>query len=309
MRFIAALLAYVAIAMTVAGCDPVTERRYITEGAGVDLYTADRANQIELQKQYVDFICTQAGGCGGNWALFVQAGMNDIDQRCDGFLTWLDARRRDREPVLAEINAINTAVHAIMTVTGASPASLDIVVAAFGLASATYNNWNSRLLFAVNQSTVQEVVYTSQGEFRKKIATFPVNDEPNAIYLLRNYLRLCMPTTIEAAVNVSTTLVQHGATAAQTQSTIVRTVSRSNPRGGVVTRSTLGTDDARKILTDYVYPNGVRNARDKDHEAEVKKIMKDLKIRAPVFFFLNSATYKTQRAELLRQLKAKGAIP
>ena len=75
------------------------------------------------------------------------------------FLTWLDARRRDKEPVLAEINAISTATHAIMTVrTGRRPQSLDIVVAAFGLASATYANWNSRLLLSVNQSTVQEVV-------------------------------------------------------------------------------------------------------------------------------------------------------
>jgi hypothetical protein len=145
---------------------------------------------------------------------FVIAGMNDIDQRCDGFLTWLDARRRDREPVLAELAAIGAAAHSIMTVTGSSPKSLDILAAAFGLAAATYSNWNSRLLISVEQSTVQEVVFSSQGKFRDKIKDYPVTDRPTAIYLLRNYLRLCMPITIEATFNTSTTLVQRSPEAA-----------------------------------------------------------------------------------------------
>jgi hypothetical protein len=212
MRFFAPLVACVGIALTAAGCDPVTERRYFTEGAGVDLYTADRANQVELQNQYIAFVCDQAGpACAsGNWTAFVQAGMNDIDQRCDGFLLWLDARRRDKEPVLGEISALSTATHAIMTVSGASPKSLDIVTAAFGLATQTYINWNSRLLISVNQSTVQTVVYSGQTDFRQKINGYSVPDQPTAIYLLRNYLRICMPTTIEAEINTTPTLVQRG---------------------------------------------------------------------------------------------------
>lgn len=212
MRTVAFVLACVAISLTTAGCDPGTERRYFTEGAGVDLYTADRERQINLQRQYINFVCDQANiACPpGNWTTFVLAGMNDIDLRCDGFLTWLDARRRDREPVLAEINAISTATHAIMTVTGVSPKSLDIVAAAFGLASATYTNWNSRLLISVNQSTVQTVVYSRQSDFRKAINSIVVPDQPTAIYYLRSYLRICLPTTIEAEINTMPTLVQRG---------------------------------------------------------------------------------------------------
>jgi len=211
MRRVGLLLGCIGLALTTAACDPTTERRYFTEGAGVDLYTADRAQQIELQREYINFVCEQAGpNCGGGWTAFVQAGMNDIDQRCDGFLTWLDARRRDREPVLGEINAVSTATHAIMTVTGASPRSLDIATAAFGLASASYMNWNSRLLISVNQSTVQTVVYSRQTDFRQKINGYVVPDQGAAIYLLRSYLRICLPTTIEAEINTTPTLVQRG---------------------------------------------------------------------------------------------------
>jgi len=206
-----------ALSLLIAGCNPATDRRYIDEGAGVNLNVGDGATQTELLKEYIAYICDQMGAdqtCIGNWTTFVQAGMNDIDQRCDGFLTWLDARRRDKEPVLAEMAAVTAATHSIMTVTGASPKSLDIVTAAFGLASASYTNWNSRLLISVNQSTVQEVVYNNQGKFRDKIKAYSVPDQPTAIYLLRNYLRICMPITIEATFNTSTTLVERSPSAA-----------------------------------------------------------------------------------------------
>jgi hypothetical protein len=228
MRIAGIVAGCITLAMLVCGCDLATERRYVNEGAGVDLYSADRASQVELLKQYQQFICDELGSAcaSSDWGTFVLAGMNDIDQRCDGFLTWLDARRRDKEPILAELSAINTAVHSIMTVTGSNPRSLDIVTAAFGLASASYANWNSRLLIAANQSTVQEIVYKGQGDYRDKIKAYRVPDQPTAIYLLRNYLRLCMPTTIEASLNTTTTLVLRDAPKAARDNLVVSTVAR-----------------------------------------------------------------------------------
>ena len=64
MRLVVRALLCAGALVVLAGCDPTTERRYFTEGAGVDLYTADRAQQVELQNQYVDFICAQSGDYG-----------------------------------------------------------------------------------------------------------------------------------------------------------------------------------------------------------------------------------------------------
>lgn len=301
MRFFASLFVCAGIAVTVAGCDPVTERRYITEGAGVDLYTADRANQVELQKQYVDFICGQAGSnCGGSWGAFVQAGMNDIDLRCDGYLTWLDARRRDKEPVLNELTAIGATAHTIMTVSGAGSDSLNIVTAAMALAAATYTNWNSRLLLAINQSTVQDIVYTSQGQYREKIKNFPINDQPTAIYLLRNYLRLCMPTTIEANINTTSILVQSGNPASAMHGTVVKSVK---PPPIVRAHGTFMEDEASTALIKYIYPNGIRNKPDPDHAQEVVKFIRDNNINAGVQAFLSQDTFAQQRSQLALKLK------
>ena len=312
MRCVIRFVACAMLAISVAGCDPTIERRYITEGAGIDLYTSDRASQNDLLNAYIGFVCVQAGpSCGNNWTVFVQAGMNDIDLRCDGFLTWIDARRRDREPVLAEISAINTAVHAIMTVTGSSPKSLDIVTAAFGLASATYNNWNSRLLIAVNQSTIQDVVYTSQGEFRDKIKDYRVPDQAAAIYLLRNYLRLCMPTTIEAAINTTTTLVQRGdLTAAKKNLVVKNTQPPRGPSDGGATnvrfQSGFLCDENCVILSKFLEPNGVR---DPAHEKIITDFLveKGIKVRPGVF--INTAQFVAERAELVRRLRQINLIP
>jgi hypothetical protein len=240
MRMVFRLVACAAIALVAASCgNPMLERKYINEGAGVDLYSGDADNQIALLNQYITFVCTQVGRdpCIVGSQTFVQAGMNDIDQRCDGYLTWLDARRRDQTPVLAEISAIQGATHDIMAITGSSVKSLNIVTTAFALATATYTNWNSRLLISVNQSTIQEVVYNSQWKYRDKIKNSLVPDQPTAIYLLRNYLRLCMPITIEASINTSTLLVQRdlGPDVTQplvVQSTALPTLVRSIPPGG-----------------------------------------------------------------------------
>jgi len=309
MRGVGVVAGCVALAMLVSGCDPVTDRRYVNEGAGVDLYTADRASQTELLKEYERFVCAQLGpSCTSDWGTFVLAGMNDIDQRCDGFLTWLDARRRDKEPILAEISAINTAAHAIMTVTGSNPASLDIVTAAFGLASASYANWNSRLLISANQSTVQEIVYKGQGDFRGKIKAYPVPDQPTAIYLLRNYLRLCMPITIEAAINTNTTLVLRDAPTEARKNLVVANTTPANTTPPMVTRAVFRPDDSSAILEKFLDPDGT-GMRKPERVQVVTPFLTKIGLRArDLTRFLNGSEFATQRQSLVKELRTAGKL-
>nr|WP_157872635.1 hypothetical protein [Bradyrhizobium sp. ORS 278] len=275
----------------------------MTEGAGIDLYTADRAGQVELLNQYREFVCNQAGpSCDSNWTVFVQAGMNDIDLRCDGFLTWLDARRRDKEPIVAEISAINTAVHGVMTVTGSSPASLDIVTAIFGLASASYVNWNSRLLIAANQSTVQEIVYTSQGQFRDKIKNYIVPDQPGAIYLLRNYLRLCMPTTIEASINTSATLVQRGASVEAQRNLIVTSTKPDTMQTTIRSQSRFAIDGSSALIKAWLSPGGVL---DKARRQIISSFISRENLNIQITIFLNAAPFANKRLQFIEENKIR----
>jgi len=227
MRFIARALLCASSVLLAAGCNLAADRQYMNEGAGVELDYAGLPEATARQQVYINEICQQAGyprqeladagpSCmdRSGWDAFVLAGINDINRRCDGYLTWLDAKRRDRAPIQKEFLAVAGATDAILAASGASSGTLAIVSAALALAGATYDNWNSRLLLAVNQSTVQEVVYSRQTQFMEQLnEQFKgrhVSSRAAAIYLLRNYLRLCMPTTIETDINTSITLVQRG---------------------------------------------------------------------------------------------------
>ena len=231
-------------ALAVAACN-TTSDQYFREGAGSDLYSAQLAQATQLQDEYVYYICRQAGNpnlesAAGpscdvtDWTAFTLAGMNDIEQRCDAYLNWLDAQRRDRTPVLSQIAAMGGAAGSIMGVAGASTQALSIVAAAFGLASTAYANWNSRLLLDVDHSTVQTIVYTRQQQYRQANAGVIVPDRPAAIYLLRGYLRICMPITIETDINTSVTLVRSGASQSILQTTPL--VRPAVPGGGQLRR-------------------------------------------------------------------------
>src|SRR5580658_6925097 len=114
MRGACIIAGCVAVALLVGGCDPTRDSRYISEGIGTDLYWDGLPAATQLQDAYLANICAQAisptarsvdtVSCDGlaltprNWGLLVQAGMNDIDLRCDAYLSWLYDRKSSKEP-------------------------------------------------------------------------------------------------------------------------------------------------------------------------------------------------------------------
>jgi len=224
MRCVRVLFSLIGLAVLLVGCDSL-DRRYFREGIGSDLSTADLPQETQLQEQYIGYICRQAGlplvevaqgvpACGigpadvAGWTMFVQAGLNDIDKRCDAYLMWLDARRRFSSAAQQQISDTRTATEAIMGFTGGGPKAIAVVGSAFGFAAATFTNLNSRLLLEVNHSTVQSLVLNRQTDYREGLKVKLIPDRPAAIYALRSYLRLCMPMTIETEINTTITSVE-----------------------------------------------------------------------------------------------------
>src|SRR5262249_16381517 len=148
---------------------------YVREGAGTNLYWSGLADATQLQELYIGYICRQAGlpvisegsslRCGDNafgprqWTIFVQAGMNDIDKRCNAYLAWLDEKKRSSGPILQQIADVDKATLAILTATSVGAVPMGIVGAAFGLATDTFTNVNHRLILELDKTTVQAVVF------------------------------------------------------------------------------------------------------------------------------------------------------
>lgn len=223
MRRKGAIVAVVGLALLSAGCN--TDGTYLREGAGTEVATTDIVSVTNIQEIYFGEVCRQAGlsvrqaadgvilcdeamMAPGAWTLFVQAGMNDIDRRCDAYLAWLDDRRRWREPILKQLHSTAAVTAAIMGLTGVSAVPIAIVGAAFGFAQETFVNISGRLVTEVNQSTVQSLVLMRQNDYRAGIARKAIANRPAALYALRSYLRICMPMTIETEINTTVTAIE-----------------------------------------------------------------------------------------------------
>jgi hypothetical protein len=204
-------------ALLVGGCDTAKDSQYLKVGIGTDLYWDGLPAATELQDIYLANICAQAISptastsdvaiCEGltlgsrDWGLIVQAGMNDIDLRCDGYLAWLHDKRSSREPILKQLAAMGGATAAILKATEVGPTPIALAGIAFGLAAETFTNVDMRLLNGVDYTTVQSVVRDNRTRFRGANLSLVIDNRPAAIYVLRNYMSICMPSSIEMSIN------------------------------------------------------------------------------------------------------------
>jgi hypothetical protein len=298
----------VALALLVGGCDTL-DGRYTREGVGTELYTPEIVNQARLQEIYVGYICQQAGlsyeqsgdilyclepAVSRNWQVFVQAGLNDIDRRCDGYLTWLDNRRRSVGPIHQQILDTEAATLLILGATAADPTkAIAVVGAAFGLAAHSFTNFNNRFLFEVEKSTVQTVVLTRQQQYREALPKL-IDNRPAAIYALRQYLRLCMPMTIETQINTTVKLFERGGTVALQQ-------SAARPMIDAGTVSTATTRVAFTPLTDITTRIRKFSNANSKNQAAVEAWLSKNNVDMPIAFFLRSPNRELQQ-KMVREL-------
>ena len=217
----------VALALLLSGCD-TTDSNYFRYGVGANLYSEDIVQTTQLQDVYFtelcrqalplistsDSVCINAGPNAAAWGLIVQAGLNDIDRRCDSYLAWLDDRRRTNNAVLKELADVTVASQAIMRVGGVGANPITLAGLAFGLAANTFTNINSRLLLEVDKTTVQTLVLRRRDEYRFQLRSIQIESKPAAVHALRSYLNICTPYTIETDINSTITVFQTGGPAA-----------------------------------------------------------------------------------------------
>jgi hypothetical protein len=312
-----------ALALLVGGCDTL-DGRYTKEGIGTEIYAPEIVNQARLQEIYVGYICQQAGlsyeqsgdilycrepSVTGNWQIFVQAGMNDIDRRCDAYLTWLDNRRRSVGPIHQQILDTEATTLLILGATAADPTkAIAVVGAAFGLAAHSFTNFNSRFLFEVEKSTVQSVVLTRQQKYRETLPRV-IDNRPAAIYALRQYLRLCMPMTIETQINTTVKLFERGGTAALEHAAAHPMIDAHTVNTVTTTRirANFTPDNSSDILEKFLDPTGA-GVRDSARSKIVTDLIAAKGLTVRLTMFLNSPQFAAKRAEVVRDLRSAGKL-
>lgn len=213
----AVIVALVAVAAS--GCEPLTQdEKLIAYGIGPGLADPGMADASLRLDAYFGYLCYQGNLPGSwreqqvprcdyarfssqEWTLLVSTGFNDIDRRCDAYLGWLNNKRRRQPALISQITDTRNFVAALLTAAGETGTPLAVVGQAFGFAASTFNNSHSRLLLEIEQSTVETIVMERRLAFREDMRNVRYANKPDTIYVLRSYLRLCMPFAIEAGIN------------------------------------------------------------------------------------------------------------
>lgn len=247
----------------------------LVNGIGSNAYVDDTVSRAKTQHRYFELMCGRAGlnylraaaecdySRDGVWREVVYAALNDIDERCNAYLDSLDDARRDREAYVAQLKASTSTANVIIALTGgASAKTLAILQAAFGLAAESLDIYYSRLIVEAEKSSVERMVLKRMTDFRQSLAhrdpsgsklISKVSDKPAAYLVIRSYLRLCLPSTIEARINSSIDRIPHSNGNPVTQS-VSSSSSRSGPALERLTTSAArrsGSGDA----TVYVDPD------------------------------------------------------
>jgi hypothetical protein len=197
------------------------ENDYLQNGVGSELAAPDIDKATRNQNIYFSHLCAQAGASAdcnaipsidkSAWTMIVRQGMNDVDRRCDAYLQWLDNRRRSRGPILSQVRDVGSATAAIVgAVDPDNGVALQVLAASFNLITRSLENYNSRLLLEVDSSTINSVVLRARNDFRLNVRTAQYETRPDAEFVLRSYLRLCLPFAIETNINNYTTLAAQG---------------------------------------------------------------------------------------------------
>jgi len=202
------------------------DARYLREGIGTDLYWDGLPAAAQLQDVYLTNFCGEAlsktarsldpATCDGlsltprDWGLLVQAGMNDIDLRCDAYLSWLYDRKSSKEPFLKELASLGGSTAGILRATNAGQTPIALAAIAFGIAADAFTNLDLRLVNAVDYTTVNSVVRGNRTRFRFNNIDLVIDNRPAAVYVLRNYLSICVPDSIEMSINSTLNVFHSG---------------------------------------------------------------------------------------------------
>lgn len=152
--------------------------------------------------------CTAPNDDDPHWSKIVEAGFGFVDEQCEQYIDALFWYNRFRNTTSKQLSITGAATASIMGIVDSSAKAIAVTAAAFGLSSASFDNLTANVLFELEPSGVKSLVDRSKATYRSALgqrvdATTKnvARNRPEAMSLIRGYLSLCLPASIETQVN------------------------------------------------------------------------------------------------------------
>ena len=215
-RTILSLLLYLPVCAALGGCASDLEARFRDRyGPDVVLQTEEVAATIRRQREVMETFYQAAAATPRSaypvshsaivdpvWFVATQMGMNYVDEKCDVYMTDLFKLNRMHKRDDGLLKSVNTATSAIVSV--AAPQSriaLAVLAQSFGLAEGLNDSILKSYLFEEIPGLIADKVKEARQAYRDDVETLAkakrITTEATAFKVVRNYLDLCLPSTIE----------------------------------------------------------------------------------------------------------------
>ncbi len=165
---------------------------------------ASTTNYLAVQSTLVER-AGYSSPSSANWYQVAVAGFGYVDEQCSSYLAELYQVRRNRDHLKNQFSAIGATTNAVLGFTGAGQVGILTTAAAFGLATQLTENVSASLLFAMDPSDVEAMLYNQMQAYRNGAAYQKENYTSSALAMeaVRGYLNLCLPVSIEGQIKAA----------------------------------------------------------------------------------------------------------
>lgn len=171
------------------GPDPIVQ---------VDDVTATVSRHSDIMATFASVVGTRS--TSAFWFDAAEVGMNYVDEKCDAYMRDLFIISRQKGRVDGVLKALDKASNAVAVASSASKLALGILAQSFGLAEGINDSVLQSYLFEEIPGVVADKVRAGRLAYREEIekpGKVRNYTEAIAFKVVRNYLSLCMPQTIE----------------------------------------------------------------------------------------------------------------
>lgn len=178
--------------------------------ANMERLSADPIQRAKLQTNYIEGLRLSADlpqqptvrpVPAEEWRLIQRAGIDQIDEACNGYLYTLYRFHAQQKAARQGLLAATATTGVILGLAGATTMAIGITAAALGLSASLFDASTNSVLFSVEASAVRNVVQESRSRYLVTVEKNPPTNRPDTMISLRGYLSLCTPAVIEANIN------------------------------------------------------------------------------------------------------------
>jgi hypothetical protein len=295
------LIALLSLTSGCASWVASTESELAQTGPGTTIDSGLVKNYVEQQKLVHTQLIALTGLKAPSWDKIISAGLQYSDVRCSNYIESLYWVNKHIKADVKDVNAAGTLATGLMGIAKAAASEIAAVAVLFGYAESSISNSGSRILFELEPSAIRSLIEGSQKAFRGALLT-GYNDQSGAFSVIREYVALCLPSTIEAEIN-------------NAAKNAVQTASSGNPETGEppkvsinegqvnISSHTYDSDVYSLLLKAYAFPGGTKNVA---AHTELQKWLTSKKNKDPIGIFLLSDKYKDQWKQAVDFLRVSG---